>query len=43
MLDSVALAAEGKSVSLSFEVTPAALDVLTPRGGAGQRRLAPQR
>ena len=43
MLDSVALAAEGKSVSLSFEVTPAALDVLTPRGGAGQRPPAPRR
>jgi hypothetical protein len=43
MLDSVALAADGKSVSLSFDVTPAALDVLTPRGGAGQRPLAPRR
>jgi hypothetical protein len=43
MLDSVALASEGKSVSLSFVVTPSALDVLTPSGGAGRRRLAPQR
>jgi hypothetical protein len=43
MLDSVALLADGKSVSLSFDVTPAALDVLTPRGGAGQRPLAPRR
>ena len=43
MLDSVALASDGKSVSLSFEVTPAALDVLTPSGGAGRRPLAPRR
>lgn len=38
-LDSVALSAEGKSVSLSFELTPAALDLLssaplTPRSGS---------
>lgn len=42
MLDSVALAADGTSVSLSFDVTPAALDVLTP-SGAGRRPLAPRR
>ena len=30
MLDSVALTANGTSVSLSFDVTPAALDLLTP-------------
>ena len=32
MLDSVALTANGTSVSLSFDVTPAALDRLTPSG-----------
>jgi len=42
MLDSVALSADGTSVSLSFDVTPAALDLLTPgpglRGPAAPRR-----
>jgi hypothetical protein len=43
MLDSVALTASGTSVSLTFDVTPAALDLLTPsgpgpRGPAGPRR-----
>jgi len=43
MLDSVALTANGSSVSVSFDVTPAALDLLTPsgpglRGPAGPRR-----
>ena len=43
MLDSVALTANGTSVSLSFDVTPAALDLLTPsaprlRGPAAPRR-----
>jgi hypothetical protein len=32
VLDSVALTADGKSVSLTFDVTPAALDLLTPGG-----------
>jgi hypothetical protein len=43
MLDSVTLTHDGKSVSLSFDVTPAALDVLTlplppARGPAAPRR-----
>jgi hypothetical protein len=40
MLDSVALSAVGKSVSLTFDVTPAVLDLLTPRGSPG---AAPRR
>src|SRR2546421_2078407 len=43
MLDSVALAAVGKSVSLSFDVSPAALDVLTSSGNAARRPVAPRR
>lgn len=43
MLDSVALSADGKSVSLSFDVTPAALDLLTSPGNAAQRPVAPRR
>jgi hypothetical protein len=35
MLDSVALSAVGKSVSLTFDVTPAVLDLLTPAGPQG--------
>ncbi|HXD16714.1 MAG TPA: hypothetical protein VN654_06840 [Vicinamibacterales bacterium] len=42
MLDSVALNADGKSVSLSFEVTPAALDLLAP-GNAARRPAGPRR
>jgi hypothetical protein len=43
MLDSVALTGDGTSLSLSFDVTPAALDLLTPsspplRGPAAPRR-----
>jgi hypothetical protein len=38
MLDSVTLNAQGKSVSLSFDLTPAVLDVLSPPGGAVRRR-----
>jgi len=43
MLDSVALTAEGKSVSLSFELTPAMLDLLTSPGTAAPRRAPPRR
>jgi hypothetical protein len=43
MLDSVALTADGTSVSLSFEVTPAALDRLTPSGPLLQGPAAPRR
>ena len=43
MLDSVALNADGKSVSLSFDVTPAALDLLTSSGNAARRPAAPPR
>ena len=43
MLDSVALNADGKSVSLSFDVTPAALDLLTSSGNAARRPAAPRR
>jgi hypothetical protein len=38
MLDSVMLNAQGKSVSLSFDVTPAVLDALSQPGGAVRRR-----
>ena len=38
MLDSVMLNAQGKSVSLSFDLTPAVLDVLSQQGGAVRRR-----
>lgn len=38
MLDSVMLNAQGKSVSLSFDLTPAVLDVLSRQGGAVRRR-----
>jgi len=43
MLDSVALTADGTSVSLSFDVTPAALDLLTPSGPPGRGPAAPRR
>ena len=43
MLDSVALTANGTSVSLSFDVTPAALDLLTPSGPALRGPAAPPR
>ncbi len=43
MLDSVALTANGTSVSLSFDVTPAALDLLTPSGPAPRGPATPQR
>jgi hypothetical protein len=43
MLDSVALTADGKSVSLSFDVTPAALDLLTPTGPTTRNPAAPRR
>ena len=43
VIESVALSADGKSVSLSFDVTPAALDALTSAGNAGQRQAAPRR
>jgi len=43
MLDSIALNAEGKSVSLSFDVTPAALDLLPSSGNAARRPAAPPR
>ena len=43
MLDSVALTANGTSVSLSFDVTPAALDLLTPSGPALRGPGAPPR
>jgi len=35
MLDSVALSTLGKSVSLTFDVAPAVLDLLTPPGSSG--------
>lgn len=38
MLDSVALTAEGRSVSLRFDLTPAVLDVLTSQRDAVRRR-----
>ena len=38
MLDSVTLDAQGKSVSLSFDLTPAVLDLLSSQGGAIRRR-----
>ena len=38
MLDSVLLNAQGKSVSISFDLTPAVLDVLSQQGGAVRRR-----
>jgi hypothetical protein len=41
MLDSVALSAVGKSVSLTFDVTPAVLDLLTPAGPQGPARRRP--
>lgn len=43
MLDSVALTANGTSVSLSFDVTPAALDLLTPTGPPVRGPAAPRR
>ena len=43
MLDSVALTANGTSVSLSFDVTPAALDLLTPSGPGRRGPATPQR
>lgn len=43
MLDSVALSAVGKSVSLTFEVTPAALDLLTPSRPPALGPAAPRR
>lgn len=43
MLDSVALTADGTSVSLSFDVTPAALDLLTPAGPPLRGPATPQR
>jgi hypothetical protein len=43
MLDSVALSADGKSVSLSFDVTPAVLDMLTSSGNAARVPAAPRR
>jgi hypothetical protein len=43
MLDSVALTADGSSVSLSFDVTPAALDLLTPSGPSPRAPSAPPR
>jgi hypothetical protein len=43
MLDSVALTANGTSVSLTFDVTPAALDLLTPSGPALGGPAAPRR
>jgi hypothetical protein len=43
MLDSVALTADGTSVSLSFDVTPAALDLLTPSSPAGRGPAGPRR
>ena len=43
MLDSVALTANGTSVSLSFDVTPAALDLLTPSAPALRGPAAPRR
>jgi hypothetical protein len=38
MLDSVMLNAQGRSVSLSFDLTPAVLDALSQQGGAVRRR-----
>src|SRR6185503_2750540 len=43
MLDSVALNADGKSVSLSFDVTPAALDLLATPGNNTRSPAAPRR
>jgi len=43
MLDSVALTADGTSVSLSFDVTPAALDLLTPAGPPLRGPATPRR
>jgi hypothetical protein len=43
MLDSVALTAAGTSVSLSFDVTPAALDLLTPAGPPQRGPATPRR
>jgi len=43
MLDSVALNADGKSVSLSFDVTPAALDLLATPGNNARSPAAPRR
>ena len=43
MLDSVALTANGTSVSLSFDVTPAALDLLTPSGPGPRGPAVPRR
>jgi hypothetical protein len=43
MLDSVAVASAGNSVSLSFELTPAALDLLTPLAGASRGPAVPRR
>jgi len=43
MLDSVALTANGTSVSLSFDVTPAALDLLTPSAPGLRSPAPPQR
>jgi hypothetical protein len=43
MLDSVALTANGTSVSVSFDVTPAALDLLTPSGPGLRGPAAPRR
>jgi len=43
MLDSVALTADGKSVSLSFDLTPAVLDLLTSSGNAVRPQAAPRR
>jgi hypothetical protein len=42
-LDSVALTADGNSVSLSFEVTPALLDALTAPGNGVRRPAGPRR
>ncbi len=42
-LDSVALTADGKSVSLSFELTPAVLDLLSSPANAPRRPAAPRR
>jgi hypothetical protein len=43
MLDSVALNADGKSVSLSFDVTPAALDLLAAPRNNARSPAAPRR
>jgi hypothetical protein len=43
MLDSVALSAVGRSVSLTFDVTPAALDLLTPSRPATPGSAMPRR